>query len=138
MSPKNTDPVKRLQGTDGCDRRFDGRPAGAVRGDGLSGWADGLLASNAALVNRSFGDPGALIDLKFERGAILFDIGDVSSLPTRKLLRVSDVIVSHTPMDPVAGFEHLLRVGLGRATGVRLYGPAGFIAQVWDTLAVST
>jgi len=42
---------------------------------------------DATLVNRTFGDPGVLIDLKFERRAILFDIGDISALPTRKLLR---------------------------------------------------
>ena len=93
---------------------------------------------DAALVNRTFGDPGVFIDLKFERRAILLDIGDVSSLPTRKLLRVSDVFVSHTHMDHFAGFDHLLRVCLGRDTGVRLYGPAGFIAQVGHKLAAYT
>lgn len=93
---------------------------------------------DAALVNRSFGDPGVLIDLKFERRALLFDIGDVSGLPTRKLLRVSDVFVSHTHMDHFAGFDHLLRVCLGRDTGVRLYGPAGFIAQLGHKLAAYT
>ena len=93
---------------------------------------------DAMLVNRTFGDPGVLIDLKFERRAILFDIGDVSSLPTRKLLRVSDVFVSHTHMDHFAGFDHLLRVCLGRDTGVRLYGPGHFIAQLGHKLAAYT
>jgi ribonuclease Z len=93
---------------------------------------------DAALVNRTFGDPGVLIDLKFERRAILFDIGDVSGLPTRKLLRVSDVFVSHTHMDHFAGFDHLLRVCLGRDTGVRLYGPGRFIAQLEHKLAAYT
>lgn len=45
------------------------------------------------------GDPGVLIDLKFERCSILPDCGDVSSLPPRKLLRASDVLVSHTSID---------------------------------------
>ena len=93
---------------------------------------------HATLVNKAFGDPGALIDLKFEKRAILFDIGDVSSLATRKLLRVSDVFVSHTHMDHFAGFDHLLRVCLGRDTGIRLYGPAQFISQLEHKLAAYT
>ncbi len=93
---------------------------------------------DATLVNRPLGDPGVLVDLKFERRAILFDIGDVTSLPTRKLLRVSDVFVSHTHMDHFAGFDHLLRVCLGRDTGVVLYGPARFIAQLEHKLAAYT
>lgn len=93
---------------------------------------------DAMLVNRTFGDPGVLIDLKFERRAILFDIGDVAALPTRKLLRVSDVFVSHTHMDHFAGFDHLLRVCLGRDTGVRVYGPDRFIDQLGHKLAAYT
>jgi len=49
---------------------------------------------DATLVNRTFGDPGVLIDLKFERRAILFDIGDISALPTRKLLRAVDKLTA--------------------------------------------
>ena len=93
---------------------------------------------NAALVNGVWGDPGVCIDLKFQRRAVLFDIGDVTSLSTRVLLRVSDVFVSHTHMDHFAGFDHLLRVCLGRDTGVRMYGPANFISQVGHKLAAYT
>lgn len=93
---------------------------------------------DAVLVNRTFGDPGVLIDLKFERRALLFDIGDVSGLPTRKLLRVSDVFISHTHMDHFAGFDHLLRVCLGRDTGVRVYGPERIITQLGHKLAAYT
>jgi ribonuclease Z len=92
----------------------------------------------AQLVNAAFGDPGLYIDLKFERRALLFDIGDISSLPTRKLLRISDVFVSHTHMDHFAGFDHLLRVCLGRDTGVRMYGPPNFIDQVEHKLHAYT
>jgi ribonuclease Z len=93
---------------------------------------------SAALVNGVWGDPGVCVDLRYERRAILFDIGDVTALSTRILLRVSDVFVSHTHMDHFAGFDHLLRVCLGRDTGVRLYGPAGFIAQVGHKLHAYT
>ncbi len=93
---------------------------------------------SAQLVNPAFGDPGLYLDLKFERRALLFDIGDITALSTRKLLRVSDVFVSHTHMDHFAGFDHLLRVCLGRDTGVRLYGPPHFIEQVGHKLAAYT
>jgi ribonuclease Z len=93
---------------------------------------------HAELVNGAFGDPGIYIDLKFERRAILFDVGDVTALPTRKLLRVKDVFVSHTHMDHFCGFDHLLRVCLGRDAGVRLYGPPRFIAQLEHKLAAYT
>jgi len=93
---------------------------------------------DAALVNPAFGDPGILIDLKFLRRALLFDIGDVSGLPPRKLLRVSDLFVSHTHMDHFAGFDHLLRVTIGRSAGLSVYGPESFISQVEHKLAAYT
>jgi ribonuclease Z len=93
---------------------------------------------HAKLVNGVWGDPGVCIDLKFQRRALLFDIGDVTALSTRVLLRASDVFVSHTHMDHFAGFDHLLRVCLGRDTGVRLYGPPSFISQVEHKLAAYT
>lgn len=92
----------------------------------------------AELVNRAFGDPGLYIDLKFSKRALLFDIGDVTQLSTRKLLRISDVFVSHTHMDHFAGFDHLLRVCLGRDTGVRIYGPPHFVDQLEHKLAAYT
>jgi ribonuclease Z len=92
----------------------------------------------AELVNPVFGDPGVYIDLKFENRALLFDIGDITRLPPRKLLRISDVFVSHTHMDHFAGFDHLLRVCLGRDTGVTLHGPPCFIDQLEHKLHAYT
>ncbi len=92
----------------------------------------------AQLVNRTFGDPGVYVDLKFERRAILFDIGDIGVLPPRKLLRVSDVFVSHTHMDHFSGFDHFLRVCLGRDRGVSLYGPDEFLTHLEHKLAAYT
>jgi ribonuclease Z len=93
---------------------------------------------HAQLINRTFGDPGVIVDLQFERRAILFDIGDITVLPTRKLLRVSDVFVSHTHMDHFSGFDHLLRVCLGRDRGVSLYGPQEFLTHLEHKLAAYT
>jgi ribonuclease Z len=92
----------------------------------------------AGLVNGVFGDPGLYIDFKFEKRALLFDLGDIGVLAPRKLLRLTDVFVTHAHMDHFAGFDRLLRVLLGRGSVVRLYGPPGFIAQVEHKLAAYT
>src|SRR5215211_4465511 len=92
----------------------------------------------AKLVNGVWGDPGVCIDLKFVRRALLFDIGDISSLPTRVLLRISDVFVSHTHMDHFAGFDHLLRYLLHRPGPLHLVGPPGFSDRVAAKLSAYT
>jgi ribonuclease Z len=92
----------------------------------------------AGLVNGEFGDPALYIDFKFEKRALLFDLGDIAVLPPRKLLRLTDVFVTHAHMDHFAGFDHLLRVCLGRGTVLRLYGPPGFIGQVEHKLSAYT
>ncbi|XSC44547.1 ribonuclease Z [Bradyrhizobium sp. RDT10] len=87
-----------------------------------------------SLVNGRSGDPALYIETLFERRAILFDLGDISALPPRKLLRLEYVFVSHAHVDHFIGFDHLLRLLIGRDTTVRLYGPEGFVDQVHHKL----
>ena len=82
------------------------------------------------LVNDPFDDPGLYVDLVFERRALLFDLGDLGRLAPRKLLRVSDIFVTHRHMDHFAGFDQLLRLLLGREKTLHVYGPAGLIDAV--------
>ena len=82
------------------------------------------------LVNDRFGDPVLFVDLRDERRALLFDLGDVSRLPPRLMLRISHVFVSHTHMDHFAGFDGLVRVVLGRKERLVLTGGPDFVDQV--------
>ena len=69
----------------------------------------------AFLVNDLFGDPALYVSLPWERRALLFDLGDITALSAGRLLKITDVFVSHAHVDHFVGFDHLLRVLLGRA-----------------------
>ncbi len=99
---------------------------------------DGVAMYNASLINDPFGDPGVYIECKYRREAVLFDIGDLHLLPPRKLLKIDYIFVSHTHMDHFIGFDHLLRLCLGRDKHLRLFGPPGFIKQLENKLAAYT
>ena len=91
-----------------------------------------------SLVNGVFGDPAVYVDFLFEKYALLFDLGDLSHLAARKILRLRDIFVSHAHMDHFFGFDWMLRLCLGRDMRVRLFGPLGFLRQVEAKLAAYT
>jgi len=86
------------------------------------------------LVNGRTGDPVLYLETLFEKRAILFDLGDLSNLPARKLQRLEHVFVSHTHIDHFIGFDRLLRVLVGREKTLKLYGPNGFIEHAHHKL----
>lgn len=90
------------------------------------------------LVNSNFEDPVLFIDFLFERRALMFDLGDIGALPPKKILRLSHIFVSHAHMDHFIGFDHLLRICLGRERNLTLFGPPGFIDQVEHKLNAYT
>lgn len=82
------------------------------------------------LVNGPLGDPALYIDFKFAKRAILFDLGEIRSLSPRQILKVSQIFISHTHMDHFIGFDHLLRICLGRDKKIYLFGPPNFLGQL--------
>lgn len=90
------------------------------------------------LVNGPFDDPALYVDFLYQRRALLFDLGDIRALPTRKILRLTHIFISHTHIDHFIGFDHLLRLFLGRAKRIHLFGPPGFTARVEHRLASYT
>jgi len=93
---------------------------------------------DARLINDPFDDPGVFVELKYRREALLLDLGDVRVLSPRNLLKISHIFISHTHVDHFIGFDHLVRICLGRDRTIRLFGPPGFIRNVENRLGSYT
>ncbi len=89
-------------------------------------------------IHDPFGDPGIYIEFMFDRRALLFDMGDLHPLSPRKVLKISHIFISHTHMDHFIGFDHLLRICLGRDKELSLFGPPSFIDHIGNKLASYT
>lgn len=86
------------------------------------------------LVNDVFGDPGVYVEIRWSKRALLFDLGHNDGLGPTRLLRATEIFVSHTHMDHFIGFDAVLRVALGRGKALRLFGPPGLIDNVQGKL----
>src|ERR671936_133047 len=78
-----------------------------------------------SLVNGRCGDPALYVERLFENGSLLFDLGDIASLPPRKIQRIDHIFISHAHIDHFIGFDYLLRLLVGREKSIHLYGPSG-------------
>lgn len=90
---------------------------------------------HSRLVNGPFEDPGLFIPFCHEKRAIMIDLGDIHSLSSRDILKISHIFISHTHMDHFIGFDHMLRIMLGRSKELHIYGPEGLIRQVEGRLS---
>jgi ribonuclease Z len=108
------------------------RPAGYDFGAITKGGAKASMRPllHPSLVNGRTGDPALYVETLFERRAILFDLGDISTLSPRKVQRLEHIFVSHAHIDHFIGFDRLLRLLVGREKMINLYGPAGFVDRV--------
>ncbi len=87
------------------------------------------------LVNDHFGDPTLFIPFLYEKRALMFDLGDVCPLSSRDILKLTHIFVTHTHVDHFIGFDHVLRILLGREKSLHLFGPPGFLQNVEGKLA---
>jgi len=87
------------------------------------------------LVNEPYNDPCVYVQLFGRKECFLIDLGDISRLPTKKILRISRIFVSHTHMDHFFGFDTVLRLFLGKTEPLHIYGPKNIIKNVKGKLA---
>ncbi|MGE0171243.1 MAG: hypothetical protein AB7T49_00580 [Oligoflexales bacterium] len=89
-------------------------------------------------VNGLSGDPAVYLFNPRMAESLLFDLGSLDAFSHRKLLKVRNVFVSHTHVDHFIGFDRLLRINIPHRREVRLFGPKGFIDQVYHKIKAYT
>ncbi|MCX7991457.1 MAG: hypothetical protein N2999_05425 [Proteobacteria bacterium] len=82
------------------------------------------------LVNKPYEDPLLYIDLFGRKESFIVDLGDISKLSNRKILRISRCFITHTHIDHFFGFDGLLRTSLGKKDTIFFYGPKGIIENI--------
>lgn len=90
---------------------------------------------NPRLINPPDKDPGLFIPFFFNKRAVIIDLGDISALSSRQILKLSQIFISHTHMDHFTGFDRMLRLALGRYMSISIFGPKGIINNVYGKLS---
>ena len=93
------------------------------------------FAFEERLINGPFDDPGLFIQFAASRRAILFDLGDITTLSPRDIHKIRHVFVTHTHMDHFSGFDRLLRHLLGYEKKLHIFGPKGILNNVAGKLS---
>jgi ribonuclease Z len=85
--------------------------------------------------NTPFEDNHLLIKPINQKGLILFDLGDISKIPLKQLLKVRFLFISHFHMDHFGGFCTFLRniLKLQKQT-FHFYGPKGTIEKICNAI----
>ncbi len=85
-------------------------------------------------VSGPFDDPCLFVRLQREKRAILFDSGMVYPLSPGDIHKISDIFVTHTHIDHFIGFDHIMRMLLGRDAVLNVYGPPQIVECVQGKL----
>ena len=86
-------------------------------------------------VNGPFEDPTVFVRILRDRRALLLDVGNVSFLSPRDLMKITDVFVTHMHMDHFIGFDAIVRTLLRRNSPLTFYGPEGIIDRIQGKLS---
>jgi ribonuclease Z len=84
------------------------------------------------------GDPGLFVQVKKSGLHLLFDVGDVSTLTKKQMVRTQHIFVTHTHMDHFMDFDRLVRVKVAIKKPIYVYGPPGIIDQISHKLLAYT
>ena len=80
------------------------------------------------------GDPAVLMQSRRSGEHVLFDLGDISNLSHKEVLKVRKIFLSHTHMDHFYGFDKLLRFNIPHRKQVEVFGPKGLGKNVQGKL----